>query len=301
MNISQILKELNIEHTVYGDVEVEQLGLLQSEVGAPICSFIQNHKYIGDASQWVKVILVDEKNYEYVEDKFEGVCVLDNPRDSFFLIHNYLCNNYSYCRPKFKSRIGKNCKISPLSYIAEHNVEIGDNVTIEEFASIKENTVIKDGAIVRAGSVIGGQGFEFKKTGESMFHVTHVGGVIIEERADIHHNVAVDKGIYPWDDTVIGKDTKLDNLIHIAHGVKLGDRVMIVANTCVAGRTQVGDDAWIGPVSAIRNGLKLGKNSRVNMGAVVTRNVGDGESVSGNFAIDHKKLLAHVKKLDKEI
>lgn len=193
-----------------------------------------------------------------------------------------------------ETEIGNNCNISDLSVIAENNVVIGNNVTIQEFVTIRENTIIEDNAIIRVGSVIGGQGYEYKKD-KNLFLVNHVGGVIIKEHADIHHNVCVDKAIYPWDDTIIGNDSKIDNLVHIAHGVKLGERVSVVANTCVAGRTVVGDDSWIGPVSAVRNGLVLGKESKVSMGSVVTRNVEEGQTVTGNFAIPHEDFIQKLK------
>ncbi len=299
MNISKYLWDIGIENKTIGDVEAEYLGLLQSKSQHSICSFVNDTKYMKNLSDCVKVVISQEKNSVELSSRFSGVCVVDNPREAFFKLHNYLVSlgtEAGYVREVCKSKIGSSCNISPLSYIAEHNVEIGNNVTIEEFVSIKENTKIEDDAIIRAGTVIGGAGFEYKKDRDSLFHVEHAGGVVIKKGVDIHHNAVVDRAIYPWDNTVIGEYTAIDDLVYIAHGVKLGKRVMIVANSSVAGRVEVGDDAWIGAGATIRNGISLGKSSRANMGAVVTKDVSDGESVSGNFAIRHDLLLENLKK-----
>ena len=196
----------------------------------------------------------------------------------------------------FKTRIGTNCNISSQAVIADKNVIIGNNVTIEEFAVIRENTVINDNSIIRAGCKIAGEGFEFKNTSEEVFHVSHIGGVIIGESVEIQYNTCIDKAIYPWDNTVIGDHVKIDNLVHIGHAVKVDSRTMIVANSGIGGRVSIGEDVWIGFGATIRNGIHIGDRARTNMGSVVTRNVGTEEAVTGNFAIPHKDFIANLKK-----
>ena len=81
----------------------------------------------------------------------------------------------------------------------------------------------------------------------------------------------------------------------ISHGVKIGARNMIVAGSVIGGRTLLGDDCWVGLSATLKNGISVGNGARINLGAVVTKNVAAGESVTGNFAIDHDNLKGQLK------
>ena len=72
---------------------------------------------------------------------------------------------------------------------------------------------------------------------------------------------------------------------------------MIVANSGIGGRTEIGEDVWVGFASTIRNGLKIENASRINMGAVVTKKVKEGQAVSGNFAMEHEQFIHYIKKI----
>ena len=161
--------------------------------------------------------------------------------------------------------------------------------------SVKENTVIGDDCVIRTGTKIGGPGFEIKNDGTKTITVTHIGGVVIGNNVEIQQNSNVDKAIYPWDDTIIEDHVRINTLVQIAHGDKIGRFTEIVAHASIQGRVRIGENVWIGPGSVIRNGISIGDNARVNMGAVVTLSVPAGEAVSGNFAINHKLLLEEVK------
>ena len=263
-----------------------------------MCTFVDNEYYLEKLSDNIQMVLIGEDLLDTLKQyrKSYGICVVENPRLTYFRIHNYLVNDISYRRTDFKTRIGTNCNISSQAVIADKNVIIGNNVTIEEFAVIRENTVINDNSIIRAGCKIAGEGFEFKNTSEEVFHVSHIGGVIIGESVEIQYNTCIDKAIYPWDNTVIGDHVKIDNLVHIGHAVKVDSRTMIVANSGIGGRVSIGEDVWIGFGATIRNGIHIGDRARTNMGSVVTRNVGTEEAVTGNFAIPHKDFIANLKK-----
>lgn len=298
MYISKILKEMGIPHICKNEQRVSSLGLVEYNDGKDACTFVDNEYYLEKLSDNIQMVLIGEDLLDTLKQyrKSYGICVVENPRLTYFRIHNYLVNDISYRRTDFKTRIGTNCNISSQAIIADKNVIIGNNVTIEEFAVIRENTVINDNSIIRAGCKIAGEGFEFKNTSEEVFHVSHIGGVIIGESVEIQYNTCIDKAIYPWDNTVIGDHVKIDNLVHIGHAVKVDSRTMIVANSGIGGRVSIGEDVWIGFGATIRNGIHIGDRARTNMGSVVTRNVGTEEAVTGNFAIPHKDFIANLKK-----
>lgn len=272
------------------------LSLAHVKLDNDTCTFVDDEKYIDTIADNVKMIITTLKISGLLDSSKYGICVCEKPRIIYFELHNYLSNKKGYTRPTYVTQIGSNCRIHESAFIATTNVTIGNNVVIEEFASIKENTVIGDNSIIRAGARIGGQGFEFKRDRDATFAVCHIGGVIIKENVEIQYNTCVDKGIYPWDDTIIEEYSRIDNLVYIAHGVKIGKRALIVANAVIGGRVVIGDDVWVGFSATIRNGLIVGNQCRVNMGAVVTKSLADNHEVTGNFAIDHMKFLDNLKK-----
>lgn len=300
MLLSDILKEYDTikDIVIKNEKRFDYLGLTASDVDALLCVFLDNEKYIKDIKPNVSMIITNNSIEKLLADKNEfGVCVVDNPREVFFSIHNHLADMFNNTRKKKKTLIDSGCKISNLSSIAENNVEIGKNVIIEEFVVIRENTIIGDNSIIRAGSIIGGQGYEFKRTKEGILSVAHSGGVIIGSNVEIQYNTCVDRGLYEWDNTTIGDNCKIDNLVHIAHGVKIDKNTMIVANVGIGGRTKIGQNTWIGFASTITNGISIGNNCKITLGSVVTRAVMDNKTVSGNFAIDHQKFIEHIRRI----
>lgn len=292
--------DLNIDtDKLINEQEFETLGILASKTDKNICTFVDSYKYISNIRDNFTMIITTMELYEKLKYRKCGFYITEKPRIEFFKIHNSLCKNNEYIRQKCISKVGENCNISKMAYIAENNVIIGNNVTIEEFVSIKENVIIGDNSIIRAGSVIGGIGYEFKRDNAEIFPVTHMGGVIIGKNVEIQYNVAIDKAIYPWDNTIIGDYTKIDNLNHIGHACKIGKCVMMPAGSVIGGRTIIDDDVWIGIGCIIRNGIHIEKNSRCNMGAVVTQDVPENMSVTGNFAIKHEIFMDNVKRWSK--
>lgn len=297
MKLLKILDEMQIKYKCESDCDFDSLGLAGYNNGNNVCTFVDNEKYLKEISTNISLIITNEKIAEHFKGKetsFE-YCIVENPRITFFKVHNYLTNSIEYRREYFCTKIGENCNISRSAFIAENNVIIGDNVTIEEFTVIRENTIIGDNSIIRAGCKIGGDGFEFKNTGSEVFRVKHIGGVVVGKEVEIQYNSCVDKAIYPWDNTIIGNYCKIDNLVHIGHAVKIGDRTMVVANSGIGGRVAIGNDSWIGFGATLRNGINVGNNSRANMGSVVTQSIDDNQAVTGNFAINHDMFIQKIK------
>ena len=125
--------------------------------------------------------------------------------------------------------------------------------------------------------------------------VVHAGTVRIGRGVDIHANCCVDRGLFG--ETAVGDATTIDNLVYVAHEVRIGERCRIGAHAVINGSAVLGDDAWIGPGAVLSNGISIGSQAIVTMGAVVTRDVPPSVRVSGNFAIDHERFLAHIRSI----
>jgi|CZCB01.1.fsa_nt_gi UDP-3-O-[3-hydroxymyristoyl] glucosamine N-acyltransferase len=300
MRLSQItdqFKEKFEISEVVQDRDFSTLALATSEIDMDFCTFIDEPKYVDQIRPNASMVITTPEIASLIHGK--GLCISQSPRISFFKLHNHLVESQEYMLAKnFKTEIGHGCRISNMAYIAEQNVSIGNNVTIEEFVSIKENTIIGDNTFIGAGTVVGGEGYEFKRlpNGE-VLSVKHAGWTKIGSNVEIQYNVCIDKAIYPWDATIINDFCKIDNLVHIAHGVKLGKAVFLVAGSLIGGRTIIKDRTWIGVGATVSNGLVVGEEARVNIGAVATLNVDDGSAVTGNFAIEHKKFIQFIKSI----
>lgn len=291
--ISEILLKINYEgkFIIKNEKPFKNLALSASIVNEPCCVFIDNKRYISNITEYVSMVITTSEVADSLQNTSSyGICIVDNPRVLFFTIHNFLCNDPNYCRHRYDSIIGNNCVISERAVIAPKNVTIGNNVTVEDFSIIKENTIIGDNTIIGAGSIIGGTGFEFKRVSNVVLSVKHIGGVIIGENVEIQYNSCVDKAIYPWSDTVIGDYCKIDNLVQIAHAVRLGNNVLIAANSSISGRTIIEDNCWIGVGVTIINGIRIGKESHINIGSVLLKNVKENKTVLGNPACDIEKF-----------
>ncbi|MCI5698575.1 MAG: UDP-3-O-(3-hydroxymyristoyl)glucosamine N-acyltransferase [Clostridiales bacterium] len=298
MKISKLLPKYLPEYnfTVINEKEFQTLGLVGSDTGASKCTFIDRPEFSDALEGDVTMVITTEEISQRIESYDVGFCIVDNPRVVFFKLHNSLADIEPYARPRFKTKIGKNCKIHSSVIISDENVVIGDNVRIDPYAVIKDNVIIGDNTIIHSGVVIGDSDFEFKREGHEIFGVTHCGGVIIENDVEILANSGVNKALYPWDNTIIKKYVKIDMLCNVSHGVKIGSETMVVALSGIGGRTVIGDRCWLGYGCIIRNGITIGNDARINMGSIVTKNVENNESVTGNFAIDHDKFMEDLKR-----
>jgi len=158
-----------------------------------------------------------------------------------------------------------------------------DAVINSKYVSIGRNVVIKPLA------VIGYEGFGFEPTGSGYEIFPHIGGVIIEDDVFIGSCTCVNRG--KLEDTVIGQGTKIDNLVHVAHNVRLGKNCIVVAHTIIGGSVTIGNGVYIAMSAIIRDHVKIGDNAFIGMGAVVTKDVEPGVTVIGNPARPYQKTV----------
>jgi UDP-3-O-[3-hydroxymyristoyl] glucosamine N-acyltransferase len=223
-----------------------------------------------------------------------GVAVAESPRRAFYEFHNWLARKTEFYWKTSPSEICRDAWIHSTACIADRDVSIGHRVTIEPHVVIQERVIIGDDVIVRAGTVIGSEGFEFARIDGAILPVAHAGGVLLHPRVEIQSNSCVDKAVFGGF-TEIGEDSKIDNLVHIAHNVRIGRRCLLAACAMIAGSTTLGDDVWIGPGACISSEINVGDKASVTLGAIVTKHLVPGQRVSGNFAIDHDRFIAFLK------
>ena len=180
--------------------------------------------------------------------------------------------------------IEKNCVIYPHVFIGE-NVHIGESNHIYAGVKIYADTVIGKNCVFNAGSVIGSEGFGFAKNDENKYEkIHHFGNVIIEDDVDIGANTCIDKGT--MGSTRIKKNTKIDNLVQIAHNVTIGESTVIAAGTAIAGSTEIGNNCTIAGQVGVVGHIKIGNNVIVAAQSGVTHSLSDNVTVLGTPALD---------------
>lgn len=217
-----------------------------------------------------------------------GIAISPQPRLTFFKLHNRLVADGSMAL-EVKDHISPSASIHPTAYVATP-CYIGDNVTIGPHAVVESYTHVSAGCVIDAGCVIGASGLEYKRDGENVLKVLHAGGVYLEEGVEVLANAVIGKDIFP-SFTRIGKDTKISILVNIGHRATIGRRCFIAGNALVSGSCRLGDDVWVGPSATISNGVEVGDRAHIKLGSVVVKNVREGETVSGNFAVPHARHL----------
>ena len=188
-------------------------------------------------------------------------------------------------------KIGKNCNIGNNSII-EKNVHIGDNCFIGS-NSIIRNSLIKNNVNILDNCVIGKKGFGFFPNDIENIKYPHIGIVIIDENSEIGCGATIDRG--SMSNTVIGKNTFLDNQIHIAHNVKIGNNSIIAGQVGIAGSTTIGDNVKIGGQAGISGHLKIGNNVEIAGGSGVIKNIPNNSKVMGYPAKSLREFLRENK------
>ena len=110
----------------------------------------------------------------------------------------------------------------------------------------------------------------------------HIGNVHLKENVEVGNNVCIDRAV--MGSTLLSENVKVDNLVHIAHGVKIGKNSLIIANSMIAGSVEIGENVWVSPSSSIRQKLIIENDALIGMGAVVVKNVEPSSVVAGNPA-----------------
>ena len=172
---------------------------------------------------------------------------------------------------------------------------IGDGVALGEQCSIGAHAVVGDGAklgdrvVLKAGARVGNVGFAYAASDDGFVPLLHVGGCYLEDDVEVGSNTTIDRGSIG--DTVIGAGTKIDNLVQVAHNVRIGKGCLVMAQVGLAGSTVVEDDVLLAGQAGLAGHLKVGQGARVAAQAGVIGDVPAGSTVSGYPARPHREVL----------
>ena len=184
-------------------------------------------------------------------------------------------------------KIGKNCKIGH-NTIIEKNVIIGSNCSIGSNVIIR-NTIVKDNVNILDGCIIGKKGFGFFPNKDENIKFPHIGIVIINDNSEIGCGSTIDRG--SLSNTMIGKNTYIDNQVHIAHNNKIGDNCIIAGQVGFAGSSTLGNNVMIGGQAGVSGHLKIGNNVHIGGGSGVINNISDNKKVMGYPAKNLREFI----------
>ena len=202
-------------------------------------------------------------------------------------------NNYKGVKFGNNVLVGKNVIIGKNSIIGsntiiEKNVSIGKNCVIGSNVIIK-NCIMDDNVIIQDNCKIGQKGFGFIPLKEKNFKFPHIGHVQISTNVEIGSGCTIDRGSV--DVTSIGKNTYLDNQVHMAHNVQIGENCMIAGQVGFAGSSVIGNNVSIGGQAGVSGHLRIGNNVKIGGGSGVVKDIGDNQIVMGYPAVPLKEFL----------
>ena len=299
MKFSDISEFYEGDIQIIRDCEFNNLYLVGKEFDSTKknVSFVGDVKYMKEFLEYdIKGVICTESVAESLEGAYSGgIIIAENPKTTFFEIHNYLAEQ----KVKWEeNEIEPSAIIHSSAIIADRGVHIGKNVVIYSNVTIKEGSYIGDNSIIREGCVIGGPAFYYFGEDDNRTLVKSTGTVKIGKNVELHSNVIVEKGVM-YGETLIDDNTKIDNCVVVGHDVKISKNCTIAGNGDLAGGVRIGENTFLGVLVAVAPNVHIGKNAKLSSGAVVTKDVPDDEHFSGNFAIEHRKYISHIKEISK--
>lgn len=241
-------------------------------------------------------VIVSSKLLESIDpNDYKHLCfvVVDNPRQAFAKVLNeFFVKHISFGKIASSAFVDESVMFDNNAVNIGHNVVIEENCVLGNNVVIGHNTVIKSGTIIQdfvsigSNCTIGGVGFGYEANEQGDYElIPHIGNVVLGKHVEVGNNVCIDRAVLG--STILQDNVKVDNLVHIAHGVDIGKNSLIIANAMIAGSVKIGQNCWIAPSSSIKQKLVVGSSSTVGMGSVVLKDVDENAVVAG---VPAKKL-----------
>jgi UDP-3-O-[3-hydroxymyristoyl] glucosamine N-acyltransferase len=186
------------------------------------------------------------------------------------------------------SVVGAGTVISPLVFVGRDS-RIGSDCHIHPGVTIREGVEIGDRVIIHSGAVIGSDGFGYAKEGQVYHKIPQVGGVVVEDDVEIGACVTVDRGT--MGNTRIGRGSKIDNLVQIAHNVTIGEGSIIIAQVGISGSTRIGRGVTLAGQVGVVGHIEIGDFTMVGAQSGVHRSLPPRGAFSGSPPLPHRDFL----------
>ncbi|HOE64388.1 MAG TPA: UDP-3-O-(3-hydroxymyristoyl)glucosamine N-acyltransferase [Candidatus Sumerlaeota bacterium] len=180
------------------------------------------------------------------------------------------------------AEIGDGAIIGALCYIGR-NAKIGKGVLVHPQVSVMDDCIIGDRVILHPGAVVGSDGFKFEVINGLPVKIRQVGRVVVEDDVEIGSNTCIDRASFT--ETRIGRGTKIDNLIQIAHNVEIGPYCMMAAQVGIAGSTKIGAGCIFGGQVGIKDNIQIGNKVMLGAQSGVAQDIHDGMQMFGSPAM----------------
>jgi UDP-3-O-[3-hydroxymyristoyl] glucosamine N-acyltransferase len=297
-----------------GDPEVRVMRIAPLDRAGPgDLSFYASERYAPSFAASRAAIVLVAPAFEHSESEATTRVIVDNPHDALLA----LIPRFYRPRPRRPGvhptahlgrdvRLGADVSIGPHVTLCDDAV-VGDRVVIDSHCHVGERVRVGDDShlypgvvaysgteigrrvLVQAGAILGSDGFGYVFRGGKHEKIPHVGRCVIEDDVEIGANTTIDRGSI--DDTVIGAGTKIDNLVHVAHNVRIGKRCLLMAQVGIAGSTRIEDGCVIAGQVGIAGHRTIGAGARLGAQAGAFGDVPAGETWSGYPARPHAEAL----------
>ena len=303
--LGELAKATNTEVVGNSDCHINNLSTIDNASEGSI-TFLTNQKYLHSLDNCMASAIVVSK--EFKEDNRFNFLKSEDP----YLTYAKLSKIFKYEEESLSPSIHESAVISELSSIG-NNVHIGPNVFIGPNCSIKDNVFIhancsivknvsiSSNCLIHPGCVLGSDGFGFAPSQNGYVKIEQLGGLKIGKNVEIGANCSIDRGAL--DDTEIKDGVILDNLIHIAHNVILGEDSAIAASCAIAGSTKIGKNFRMGGLSGVLGHIDICDDVSVGAHTLITKDIKEpGDYVGIMPAQSHKdwaKSSVFIKKQGK--
>lgn len=261
--------------------------------------FVDHPKYYDKCIQSAASFIIINKAVEVPAGK--ALLVVDQPFEAYTAIVNYFRPFEPASKPVSDSAtIGEGTYLYPNVFIGNH-VSIGKNCIIHPNVTILDHCTIGDNVIIQAGTVIGSDAFYYntKKDREVWYKkMTSCGRVVIENDVELGAGCTIDRGVSH--DTIIGRGTKMDNMVHVGHDTVIGKNCLFAAQVGIAGATVIEDGVTLWGQVGVSKTLTIGANAVVLAQSGVPSSLEGGKTYFGYPAEDaslKKRELVWIKRI----
>lgn len=201
-------------------------------------------------------------------------------------------------------KIGDNSFIGACTYIGA-DTSIGADCEISPNVTVMDRMIIGDRVVIHSSSVIGSDGFGFAEGASQLQKIPQVGIVLIEDDVEIGSNVSIDRARF--DKTIIGRGSKIDNLVQVAHNVEIGQNCIVVSQVGISGSTKLGNNVILAGQSGLVGHIQVGDNVVLAARGVFTKSVDKPGIYSGFPAVPHAQekrksvMIARLPKMYKQL